>query len=276
VPQSGGPLGVVRLLRDDDPHLHPPAGGRQDPLDGVAVREVGVHHVELLARSVDLLADRLRGRDKAAGDHLSERDRCRAALGRLGEERRQVGRERPAVAVEAAPVELLVVWEEAIPVGQEHVVDDDLRSRRCEAREHLARLAIRPRPESVHDHPHLDAVRQLLLEECSHPHTHLALPPAEHEDVNGRTRGLDVREDARKEVRALDPGLDRRRRRPREVERRIARARPSLRSEGLRRDLRACRCHRVRRRRPARALRDPKHPPMHDPESRPSQAADHD
>ena len=156
-----------------------------------------------------------------------------------------------------APVELLVVGEEAIPVGREHVVDDDLRSRRGEAREHLARLSVRPRAESVDDHPHLDTVRQLLLEERSHPHSHLALPPAEHEDVNGRARGLDVREDARKEVHALDPGLDRRRRRPREVERRIARARPSLRSEGLRRGLRACRRHRVRRRRPAGSLRDP-------------------
>ena len=125
-----------------------------------------------------------------------------------------------------APVELLVVREEAIPVGREHVVDDDLRSRRGEAREHLARLSVGPRAESVDDHPHLDTVRQLLLEERGHPHSHLALPPAEHEDVNGRARGLDVREDARKEVHALDPGLDRRRRRPREVERRVARARP--------------------------------------------------
>ena len=89
-----------------------------------------------------------------------------------------------AACLVPAPVEPLVVWEEAIPVGQEHVVDDDLRSRRCEAREHLARLAIRPRAESVHDHPDLDTVRQLLLEERSHPHSHLALPPAEHEDVN--------------------------------------------------------------------------------------------
>ena len=173
------------------------------------------------------------------------------------------------------PVELLIVWEEAIPVRREHVVHDDLRSRSGEAREHLARLSIRPRAESVDDHPHLDTVRQLALEEYSHLHAHLALPPAEHEDVHGRAGGLDVREDARKEARALDPGLDRRRRRPREVERRIARARPSPRSKGLRRGLRVCSAHRVRRWRPAGSLRDPEHPPMDHPESRPSQPEHH-
>ena len=95
------------------------------------------------------------------------------------------------------------------------------------------------RAEAVDDHPHLDALRQLPLQQRGHPHPDLALAPAEHEDVHRRARGLDVGEDAREEVRALDPRLDRRRRRPREVERRVVRPRPAARGERLGRGLRA-------------------------------------
>ena len=62
--------------------------------------------------------------------------------------------------------------------------------------------------------------------------------------------------------------LDRRRRRPGEVERRVVRARAVARRERLRRGLRARRRHRVGRRRPARPLRDPEHLPVDDDEER--------
>ena len=196
VPQRRRRREVVRLLGDDDPHLHPAPGGRQHPLDDVGVGEVRVHHVEALTRRVDLLPDGLRGRDEAAGDHLREGDRRRAGVGRRGEVPGQVGGQRPPVAakarqerrlrlpddvtgdahhqvVEAAVVEVILDagsarpgdapvddvqlamvgaaelvqaprraagGEEADPVGREDVVDDDLRARRGEPREHLARL----------------------------------------------------------------------------------------------------------------------------------------
>ena len=167
-----------------------------------------------------------------------------------------------------APVETLVVGEEAVPVEREHVVDDDLRSRRREAGEHLARLLVGPGAEPVDDHAHLDTVRELPLQQRSHPHSDLTLPPAEHEDVHGRARCLDVLEDAREEVRAFDPRLDRRRRRPRKVECRIVGARPATCDEGLRRGLGTRRCHRIGRRRPTRALRDSEHLPVDADEQR--------
>ena len=240
VPQRGGRREVVRRLGDDDPHLHPAPGGRQQPLDGVAVGEVRVHHVEPLTRRVDLLRDGLGRRDEAAGDHLREGDRRRAGVGRRGEVPGQVGRQRAPVAAEArqerrlrladdvagdahhhvvepavvevildagsarpghAPVDdvqLAMVGapqlaqaprratggEQADPVGREDVVDDDLRTRCREPREHRARLPVGPGAEPVDDHPHLETLRQLPLQQRGHPRPHLTLPPAEHEDVH--------------------------------------------------------------------------------------------
>ena len=61
------------------------------------------------------------------------------------------------------------------------------------------------------------------------------------------------------EVRAFDPGLDGGRRRPREVECGVVRARPTARNECFRRRLRLSGCHGLGRRRPALTLRDPQH-----------------
>ena len=69
-----------------------------------------------------------------------------------------------------APVDVLAVGEEAVAVEREDVVDDDLGARGGEAREHLARLLVRPRAEAVDDHPHLDALVQLAPEERGHLH----------------------------------------------------------------------------------------------------------
>ena len=121
--ERGRRLRVVRLLRDDDPHPHAAPRRGEDPLDHVAVGEVGVHHVEALARAVDLLADRLRGRDVAAGDHLRERDRRRARVGRLREERRQVGRQRPAVPAEARQERRLRLPDDVAGDAHHHVVE---------------------------------------------------------------------------------------------------------------------------------------------------------
>ena len=161
-----------------------------------------------------------------------------------------------------APVDALPVREEAVPVGREEVVDDDLRPGAGEAREHLARLLVGLGAERVHDRPHLDAVGELAFEQGGHLLPHLALAPAEHEDVHRRGRGLDVREDAREEVDAFDPRLDRRRRRPGEVECRVARPHPGPRGEHLGRGLRASGRHRVVRRRPARTPRASEHLPV--------------
>ena len=159
-------------------------------------------------------------------------------------------------------VEALALGEEAVAVGREHVVDHDLRARGGQAREHRPRRLVRPGAEAVDDHPHVDTLGQLPLEQRRHPQPHVALPPAEHEDVHGGARALDVREDAREEVVALDPGLDRRRRRPREVQRRVARPRPFPCGERGRRGLRTGRGHRVGRWRPARPLPDAEHAPV--------------
>ena len=167
-----------------------------------------------------------------------------------------------------APVDALAVGEETVSVEREDVVDHDLRAGVGEPREHLARLLVRPRAVAVHDHPHLDALGQLAPEERGHLHPDLALTPAEHQDVHGRPRRLDVREDPREEARALDQRLDRRGGRPRERQRRIVRTGAAARDERLGRRLRARRGDRVGRRRPARPLRDPEHLPVHDDEDR--------
>ena len=184
--------------------------------------------------AVDLLPDRLRGRDEAAGDHLRERDRRRAGVGRLGE---QAARGRPAAArrgrwklvrnaacacrttspvtrtitswkppfskwssMPAPPVHATVPsttyslrwsarpsasWrhaalrggEEPVPLAREDVVDDDLRAGRGEPREHLSRRRVRPGAEPVDDHPHLDALRQLPLQQMR-PSASPPRPPA--------------------------------------------------------------------------------------------------
>ena len=240
--------------------------------------------------AVDLLGDCLRGGHVPTGNHLRERNRRRARIGRLGEERRQLRRYRPAVAVEARqerrlsqaddiagdphhhvmeatvlevildpgatrpgdcpvddielavigppdlvlpPIDPLPVGVEAVPVGRKDIVDDDLRSSRGKTREHLPRLLVRPGAEAVHDHPHLDPRRQLLLQERGHPHADFALAPAEHQDVHGRLRSLDVGEDPREEVDALCPRLDRRRGGPGERQRGIVRARGTPCDESL-------------------------------------------
>ena len=152
------------------------------------------------------------------------------------------------------PSALLTIGEEAAALERREVVHDDLRARRGEAGEHFTRRRVGPGAEPVDDHPHLDAFCQLALQQLGHLRPDGAFPPAEHEDVHGRARGLDVREDPREEVGAFDPGLDRRRRRPGEVE--------SARRARLRRLLRAGRRHRVARRRPARPLRNREHPPV--------------
>ena len=167
-----------------------------------------------------------------------------------------------------APVEVLVVGEEAVSVDRKLVVDDDLRSRRGQAGEHLARLLVGARSVSVDDHAYLHAVCQLLLQQCGHPPSHLAFAPAEHEDVHRRACSLDVGGDAGEEVRAFDPGIDRGRRRPREVERRVVGTRIVAGNERLRRVLSARRGHRVGGRRPARPLRDPERLPVQTDEQR--------
>jgi hypothetical protein len=62
---------------------------------------IAISHVETLFRAVDLLPDRLRGRDEAAGDDLRKRDRRGASRGGLGEIRREVVGQRPVVCAEA-------------------------------------------------------------------------------------------------------------------------------------------------------------------------------
>ena len=124
-----------------------------------------------------------------------------------------------------APVEVAMVRVEAVAVERQHVVDDDLRTGVGEPAEHLLRGAVRPGAEGVDDHPHLDTLRQLPLEQVGHLRPDLALAPAEHEDVHRRPRALDVGEDPREEGLSLDPRLDRRGGRPGEVEVGVVRSR---------------------------------------------------
>ena len=107
------------------------------------------------------------------------------------------------------PVEPLVVRVQPVPVDREDVVDDDLRPGGRQPSEHLLGLAERPRAVTVDEHPNLDAVGQLPLEQSGHRRPDLALPPAEHEDVHRRAGSLDVGEDPGEEVLPLDPRLDR-------------------------------------------------------------------
>ena len=276
-----------------------------------------VHHVEALARRVDLRTDRLRRGDEAAGDRLGHRDPGRAGVGRRGEVAGEVGRERSAVAAEAgqegrlrlahhvagdpdhriveaavlevvldsraarprgrpvdhvelavvgaadlvlAPVEHLVVGIQAVAVERELVVDDDLRARRGQAGEHRARLGVGPGSVAVDDHPDLNAVA---------PACAPTVPPdaSPHRPRASRTSGcapttVRPRRPRRSagRSRALGPRLDRRRRRPGELERRVIGRVPW--SERLGRRLSTGRRHRVRGRRPARPLHDPEHLPV--------------
>jgi hypothetical protein len=251
-------------------------------------------------RVLDLLAHRLGSGDEATGDDLCERDRDRAGIRRLGEQCREVRRQRPAVAAEAreerrlglahdvtghahhhvveAPV--LEVVLDAGAAGPRHravdhvelavvdaagivaeVVDLDLRAGGSQARVHRVGRAVRLGAHVVDDHAHLHAVGELALEQLRHPRADLPLAPAEHQDVDGGARSLDVGEDAREEARAGRPRLERRRRRPRERQRGIVRVRPG---ERLGRGLRAGRRHRVGRRRPGLPLLDPEHAAMRD------------
>ena len=154
-----------------------------------------------------------------------------------------------------ARVEPQPVGEVAEPGGREHVVDDDPRARRREAGEHLPRPLVRLGAEAVDDHAHRDAGRRLAREQRGERGPDLALAPAEHEDVHGRSGRLDVGEDPREELLALDPRLrgaavdhangsaaSRRRARPSAAKASVAACAPVRR-------------HRVGRRRPARAAR---------------------
>ena len=123
VAQRGACLGVVRRLGHDEPDGHAASGRGEDALQHVAVGEVGVHHVEAAARAVDLLADRLRGGHEAPGDHLGERDRRRAGVGRLGEVAREVVRERAAVAAEARQERRLRLPDDVTGDAHHHVVE---------------------------------------------------------------------------------------------------------------------------------------------------------
>ena len=165
-----------------------------------------------------------------------------------------------------APVELLVVGVEAVAVEREDVVDDDLRPPGGESGEHLARLLVRPRPEAVDQDSHLDARGELPLEERGHAHPHVALAPAEHEDVHGRARVLDVREDPRKELLPLHARIDRGRGRPGKWERRVVRADTTPRRERLGSGLRPVRGDRSRRGRPTRPLGHAEHLAIHENE----------
>ncbi len=114
---------VVRRLGDDKSHSDSTARCGEHPLDHVAVRHVRVHHVEATARAVDLLADRLRRRDEAAGDHLSDGDRRLAGVRRLREVPRQVVRQRAAVAAEAGQERRLRLPYDVAGDPDHHVVE---------------------------------------------------------------------------------------------------------------------------------------------------------
>ena len=154
------------------------------------------------------------------------------------------------------PVQLPLFRVQPVAIDRKDIVDDDLRPGVREPGEHLLGLAERPRAVAVDDDAHLDAVGQLPLEQRGHRHPDLALPPAEHEDVNRRAGRLDVGEDPGEEGRPLDPWLDGGRGRPGKFERRVVRSRSSARRERLGGGFRARGCHRSRGRRPTRMLCD--------------------
>ena len=101
MPERRRRLRVVRHLRDHHPHPHAPARRGEDAVDHVTVRDVRVHHVEPGAGEVDLLADRLRGRDVATGDHLHESNARRTRVERLDEVACEVVGQRAPVPAEA-------------------------------------------------------------------------------------------------------------------------------------------------------------------------------
>ena len=87
--EGRGRLRVVRRLRDDDPHLDAAPGGREDPLDHVAVGEVGVHDVEPLVRAPSICSRiACEAATNPPGIDLRKRDRRRPGCGRRGEVRR--------------------------------------------------------------------------------------------------------------------------------------------------------------------------------------------
>ena len=121
--QRGRRLRVVRRLRDDEAHRDPALRRGDDPADHVGVGDVRVHHVEPPARAVDLLADRLRRCDVAAGNHLRERDRRRALVGGRGEVRGEVGSERAAVTAKARQERGLRLPHDGAGDANHHVVE---------------------------------------------------------------------------------------------------------------------------------------------------------
>ena len=60
---------------------------------------------------------------EAAGDHLRERDRRRARVGLLGEQAREVGRQRPAATVEARQERRLGLPHDVAGDAHHHVVE---------------------------------------------------------------------------------------------------------------------------------------------------------
>jgi hypothetical protein len=114
---------VVGALGDDEPHLHAVAGGGEDPPDHVTVGDVGVHDVQALARARDLLADRRRRGDEAAGEALGEHDRRAAPVLRDREAGGEVGRQPAAVAVEAREERRLQLAHDVPRDPDHHVVE---------------------------------------------------------------------------------------------------------------------------------------------------------
>ena len=111
----------------------------------------------------------------------------------------------------------------------------------------------------VDQDPNLDALGKLLVQDRSQFGADFARVPPEHDDVDRRLGVPDVVEDARVELAALRPRLDRRRRAPCVVEVDIARPWRAV-HELLGRRLCLFGCDRIRRRRPAALLGDEQHP----------------
>ena len=122
-PERGAGLGIVRPLGDEHAHVHPAPGGGEDPADRVLVGQVGVRDVEALARGVDLLEDRLRGRDVASRDHLGERDRRRAGVVGLRKEASGIGRQRAAAIPEGGQEGGLRLPHDVAGDAHHHVVE---------------------------------------------------------------------------------------------------------------------------------------------------------